>query len=780
MKRILSFILALTLMFTLAACAPASAPEASAEPASPPAAEQAPEVEPVADTPTEMPADEYERAIWYGFLPEELTAADPDGTVVTWAQYCGMLGRMIKLHDESAYPVWEEMTANAPDTEMKRDGAAIALLYAGQTANRYYLNANPDDAYRDTYNWGEHFSWDYPIFDWEVEARPFVDNFEVYDRSNAIASAFWYLLGRVSCITGRLLLDVEEGDPHMEDALTLSSAMLSVVRLYESDEAAALKTAGALLEMVKETPEGQAIIAAADQRKAEILSTETRIEKAGEYIQGETYTGTAYYVSNSGDDSADGLSPETAWATLERVGEARFSFGDAIFFERGGLWRKAVMPESVVGMEGLTLSAYGSGEKPRFYGSPESGAGAEKWALVHEGADGGKIWVYHMDMPDCAGVILNGKEIIRRDVAYWDGAAFMRMDDLDQPYTVETQLENMELFCALPYRQPPKSEHVSESQWLGVAYYKDVDGSALTGPLYLRCDAGNPGELYDEIEFIAAYQSFGRMSDHTTLDNLCFRYSTTAICGGYYDGVSNDYLTIENCEVGFNGGALNWFSEKQNAAGFGHFHMDGGGFNVNGSYTTVRNCYAHHCFQEGIALETFDGDPDPNVQCVLRDNLIEYSVMGLLVGSSETDTVTEHIYKDVTVENNYVLYSGLETLYNARPPVEEEATVGDIHWPLRLGAVTLDTAAFNSRRGGENYRISGNTFAFAVSQLVHGEELEIPQPAAYEGNTFAPLPGFPLTGVYLNAWGPRVLGDTDAAVMALLGDKKAIIVQFDG
>ena len=34
-----------------------------------------------------IPASEYERGIWYGFLPEELADADPDTTVVTWKQY---------------------------------------------------------------------------------------------------------------------------------------------------------------------------------------------------------------------------------------------------------------------------------------------------------------------------------------------------------------------------------------------------------------------------------------------------------------------------------------------------------------------------------------------------------------------------------------------------------------------------------------------------------------------------------------------------------------------
>lgn len=45
-----------------------------------------------------------------------------------------------------------------------------------------------------------------------------------------------------------------------------------------------------------------AIYAAAEERKNAILNSPTSIVKADEYIMGETYSGTAYYVSNNGSD----------------------------------------------------------------------------------------------------------------------------------------------------------------------------------------------------------------------------------------------------------------------------------------------------------------------------------------------------------------------------------------------------------------------------------------------------------------------------------------------
>ena len=109
---------------------------------------------------------EYDRAIAYGFLPEGMESVDPDATVVTWEQYCSILGNMIRLQDESALPAWEDLTADAPETEMKRDGALIALLFAGKTLEIDYWNTDETFLY-DGYDWGGDFSWEYPIFPWD-------------------------------------------------------------------------------------------------------------------------------------------------------------------------------------------------------------------------------------------------------------------------------------------------------------------------------------------------------------------------------------------------------------------------------------------------------------------------------------------------------------------------------------------------------------------------------------------------------------------------------------
>lgn len=774
-KRINCFFIAAAMLFSLTACGGADSSGTDT-----PGTAQGSNAENLSAQTGAIPADEYGRAIWYGLLPDALAGAGGD-TVVTWKQYCEMLGNMIALYDEALLPEWQALTASAPDTDMKRDGAAIALLYAARVMGIAQCNKDPNDFYDDAYSWGEHYSWDYPIFDWDTRTANVLYN--TWDE-NAIGPSFWFLMGRVSAVTLKPMLSIDNGDPHVEEALTLADAAVSVVRLYESVKSAALQAADKMLEAVLETEEAQTIIAAAERRKQEILNTETAIVHSADYIQGETYTGTAYYVSNSGNDAADGKSPATAWATVERLGDAEFQFGDAIFFERGGLWRGAELPPgSVLATEGLTLSAYGQGEKPRFYGSPESGAGAEKWSLYYEGRNGEKIWQFYREMRDCAAVIIDGStdhaQRIVRDLAYWDGTRYLDYNKHSVPYVLEEQLKDMEVFTALPYEQGPVPGEVAEQAGLGLHIESDADGKPLTGPLYVRCDTGNPGE-FDEVEFITACPFTDGMSDYTTLDNLNFQYSTKTITSGYWDGISIDHVTIQNCVAGWMGGSLKGYGEKINSFGFGYAYLDGGGFGVNGSYETIRNCYTHHIFQEGIAMETFDGDPSPCEGNVLKDNVVEYSMMGLLSINWETDESSEHIIRDMEIDNNYVLYSGFESLYPSMTlSVLELEQDTDIHWPLLLGASVVDNGGFTCRWGGENYHISNNTFAFSKSNLLALIQFDATGQPIYDGNTYAPLPGFGINRELVNDWGPVVVElDAETAIRGTLGDANATIIDF--
>lgn len=86
-----------------------------------------------------------------------------------------------------------------------------------------------------------------------------------------------------------------------------------------------------------------------------------------------------YYASATGDDAADGLSPTTAWLTIEKVNRSRFSPGDAILFKRGNAWREG---QALFGLSNgtadhpIVFGAYGEGPKPRILGSRDLSSAA--------------------------------------------------------------------------------------------------------------------------------------------------------------------------------------------------------------------------------------------------------------------------------------------------------------------------------------------------------------------------------------------------------------------
>lgn len=67
-----------------------------------------------------------------------------------------------------------------------------------------------------------------------------------------------------------------------------------------------------------------------------------------------------------GDDARDGLTPETAWRTLEKVNEAGLKPGDRVLFHAGGVWsgQLRVTARGELGRP-LVFRAFGAGPRPR-------------------------------------------------------------------------------------------------------------------------------------------------------------------------------------------------------------------------------------------------------------------------------------------------------------------------------------------------------------------------------------------------------------------------------
>ena len=214
------------------------------------------------------------------------------------------------------------------------------------------------------------------------------------------AAALFFAFGRTSLFTDNLLFDFDsnQNTMHVTEDLTYRDAIRAALRFHDSDESA--------IASLKADADGQAqlnrVLADADRMRSGILNSETAIEHSDTLRLGSTYTGTAYYVSNSGNDGNDGTSPQSAWASIEKVSSAPLKNGDAVFFERGGSW-----PGQLTLRGGVTYSAYGSGSKPLFTGTSRLSTSVADWSKLNGNSN---IWVYKEKLPDVGVILLGEKE----------------------------------------------------------------------------------------------------------------------------------------------------------------------------------------------------------------------------------------------------------------------------------------------------------------------------------------------------------------------------------
>ncbi len=391
----------------------------------------------------------------------------------------------------------------------------------------------------------------------------------------------------------------------------------------------------------------------------EILNTETEIVHSDTYIPGKTYTGTAYYVSNDGDDNNDGLTPETAWQTLGRMNRelaqhegAVMKSGDAIFLRRGDTFRITDFSLDV-SLDGVTISAYGEGDKPILTASSENGTGEDKWQLVYEDDTGKKIWQYYREMGDISRIVLNdGDTIAKRVYEYFDGTGYVSceitgwwMHDaegvtlLDKLLPLEESMtEDLTMIC-----RPPR-------------YNADAAYSECgTGPLYLRCDAGNPGVLYDSVEF-SEYVVCGIIwlsASDVVFDNISFR------CGGNsymksaigWKGIQN--TVIQNCEFAYGGCTVTYYHERDDGAIV--VEVQGDGIYSIVRNTTIENCYFHDMASSAVTYEADINDTE-SVDCYFHFlNNVAVNTNGIRLDSTSESL---QYLSSVKVCGNYVWNTG--------------------------------------------------------------------------------------------------------------------------
>lgn len=274
-----------------------------------------------------------------------------------------------------------------------------------------------------------------------------------------------------------------------------------------------------------------------------------------------TVSGTTWYISENGNDSADGKSKNTAWKTVKGMtaNVSKIKSGDAVLFERGGVYRGTFKAIS-----GVYYGAYGSGDKPCIYGS------SQNWAKATWKQDSKKnVWYTTGFTSDAGIVVFNHGE-------------------------------------GVGIRSFQKGRLSKNTQY----YY---DTSAKT--LYLYCNKGNPSTVYKSIE-IGEKDNLIRLDNctNTTIDNLCLKYTGVHGIGG----CNNKNITIKNCEIGWIGGSLqNELKQVRlgNAIEFWN----------KCDNITVDNCWIYQCYDTGFTAQGSGNEDGSQTNIKLTNTLLEYN-----------------------------------------------------------------------------------------------------------------------------------------------------------
>lgn len=223
------------------------------------------------------------------------------------------------------------------------------------------------------------------------------------------------------------------------------------------------------------------------------------------------------------------------------------------------------------------------------------------------------------------------------------------------PFVVTEQLDRDLTFFSQADSELPDTLPI----YLMGAYAEFTDEGCLAyrtqGPLYFRCDGGNPGELYDSIEFVTPMPSVEVLSEGTVLDNLCIGFTQGSLIY-HYDA---DNCRVQNCEVAWIGGCVTSYSFDDLEACPRGVTRFGDGINGASSYVTVQNNYIHSIIDCGIGLEMFSGDGCSPVDTRYIGNLVYHVGSGLGYMNRDENADESHMFRNCTFEDNMVLFSGL-------------------------------------------------------------------------------------------------------------------------
>ena len=374
-----------------------------------------------------------------------------------------------------------------------------------------------------------------------------------------------------------------------------------------------------------------------------------RINEIRESADEVEVSGKKYYVSADGCDDADGISPETAWRSLDKVSNVPLERGDGVFFRRGDVFRGEVQTRC-----GVTYAAYGTGDKPKFYGWNRDLADAAIWMLADAEHS---IWKLKEKILDPGTLVFNeGESHCRKLIpSYLNGKFVCRNDESRDFVMADEMTQDLDIFWhfdSILTTQPSKGQDFPIPEM----------GPDSYGDLYLRCDRGNPGECFDSIEALPRRAMFTVGSnENVRIDNLCLKYiGLHAVrAGGHVKG-----LHVTNCEIGWIGGTIQHYlgtDPNYPQGGRGTVTRFGNGVEIYGGCEDylVENCYIYQAYDAGIThqITTF-GVKHTLTGIRYLNNVVENCVYAIEYFLEMNGGDSESYMRDIVIQGNILRLSG--------------------------------------------------------------------------------------------------------------------------
>ncbi len=354
---------------------------------------------------------------------------------------------------------------------------------------------------------------------------------------------------------------------------------------------------------------------------------------------------TVWYVSDSeGNNANDGTSPEAPVKSIAKVirmqNDGTIKPGDVILFKRGDEWHGKL---SLV-IEGVTLSAYGEGAKPRLLASTEAD-GSDKWKPTDEPG----VYVYYTNVTASKDV---GQIVFNEGEAY----GFRLVIDNKTDTILHAGDDNLVGNGISTWMHKP-GEY--EGYKTLAKYAAEIPESDLffchdykAQKVYLYSRTGNPGDRFESIEMATLGHNISVKSNNITIDNLCLKYTGSHGIGA---GTCKN-LTVRNCEIGFIGGSI---QNSATTTRYGNAVEIYGG--ADGYY--VYDNYIYQCFDCGPTVQ-WSGKLSEGQKMIEKDIAFYGNALreaSLEVWLSTTDPATPTTYallENCRMYDNYVTGSG--------------------------------------------------------------------------------------------------------------------------